>query len=106
MQAVLQFTASQKDDLSHLRRIFHGKLGQLARQRTDILQRMSNSELSLRNIEDIRDGGRHTQLEELAVQLRQNGMEDYRTHVQCTAIMYDGVSTPLSPCLTISLSIC
>ena len=62
---------------------------------------MSNSELSLRNIEDLRDGDRHTQLEELAVQLRQNGMEDYRTHVQCTAIMYDGVSIYISLCLSI-----
>lgn len=48
---------------------------------------MSSDELAV-----LRDGERHTLLEQVSSQLRQNGMEDYRTHVQYTEVMYDGVS--------------
>ena len=91
VQAALQLTASQKDDLMHLRRLFYGKVAQIARQRRDILKRMASSELDL-----MRKNNKNLELEELTTQLRQNGMEDYRTHIQCTAVMYDGVR--LLPC--------
>lgn len=90
VQAVLQYTSSQKADLLFLRRLFFGKVGQLARQRKDILQRMSNIEA-----EQMRDGERHEKLNELSAELRENGREDYRTHVQFTAVMHEGVR-PLS----------
>lgn len=87
VQAALQFTASQTDDLMHLRRIYHGKVAQLDRQRKDILEQMSNAELDL-----MRQDIRNKQLEELMDALRQNSMEVYRTHLQYVAVMYDGVS--------------
>ena len=83
---MLQHTASQKEDLLFLRRAFFGKLVQLARQRRDILQRMSSSELT-----SLRDGERRALLPKLSSQLKQNGLEDYRTHIQYTEIMFDGV---------------
>lgn len=84
-QAALQFTASQTGDLMYLRRIYHGKVAQLDRQRKDILEQMSNAELMRQDI-------RNKQLEELIDALRQNSMEVYRTHLQYVAVMYDGVS--------------
>lgn len=87
VQAVLQHTASQKADLLFLRRLFFGKIGQLARQRRDILQCMSNLESEPRGT-----GKRHDTLNELTMQLQENGREDYRTHVQLTGAMHEGVS--------------
>ena len=86
-QAALQFTASQTGDLMYLRRIYHGKVAQLDRQRKGILEQMSNAELEL-----MRQDIRNKQLEELMDALRQNSMAVYRTHLQYVAVMYDGVS--------------
>ena len=86
-QAALQLTAHQKDDLMHLRRVYHAKVAQLDRQRRDILEQMSNAELDLKR-QDIRN----KQLDELMCALRQNSMEVYRTHLQYVAVIYDGVS--------------
>lgn len=93
LQAVLQHTANQKADLLFLRRCFFGKMGQLAHQRKDILLRMANIDA-----EQLRDGQRHEKLGELSTQLRENGREDYRCHIQLTAIMYEGVSLLLLCC--------
>lgn len=87
LQVVLQHTASQKADLLFLRRRFFGKIKQLASQRSSLMQRMSNIEA-----EHLRDGERHEKLAELSAQLKQNGQEDYRTHIHFTAVMYEGVS--------------
>ena len=87
VQAALQLTASQREDLLHLRRAYFGKVGQLARRRQAILEHMADSELDLPS-----NSSRHRQLEELAEQLRHCGMEQYRTHIQLHAIMYEGVS--------------
>ena len=40
VQEVINFTDSQQQDMLHLRRLFYGKLGQLARERASILQQV------------------------------------------------------------------
>ena len=40
MQVALQYTEAQEQDLLHLRRLFYGKLGQLARERALLLSKM------------------------------------------------------------------
>ena len=40
MQVALQYTEAQEQDLLHLRRLFYGKLGQLARERAALLSKM------------------------------------------------------------------
>lgn len=40
MQVALKFTDAQEQDLMHLRRLFYGKLGQLARERAALLKKM------------------------------------------------------------------
>ena len=86
MQASLQFTPDQKQDLLHLRRLFLAKVGQLARQRQAILERIANSEGNLPG-----SSGRDTQLED-AAQLRQNGIEECQIHLQFVGAMVDGVT--------------
>ena len=39
-QVALQYTEAQEQDLLHLRRLFYGKLGQLARERAALLSKM------------------------------------------------------------------
>jgi len=46
LQAILRFTDSQQQDMLHLRRLFYGKLGQLARERASILQQVDAAEPS------------------------------------------------------------
>ena len=40
MQVALKYTEAQEQDLLHLRRLFYGKLGQLARERAALLSKM------------------------------------------------------------------
>ena len=40
LQVALKFTEAQEQDLMHLRRLFYGKLGQLARERAALLKKM------------------------------------------------------------------
>ena len=86
MQASLQFTPDQKQDLLHLRRLFLAKVGQLARQRQALLERIANSEGNLPG-----SSGRVTQSED-AAQLRQNGIEECQIHLQFVGAMVDGVT--------------
>lgn len=40
MQVALKYTEAQEQDLMHLRRLFYGKLGQLARDRAALLKKL------------------------------------------------------------------
>ena len=43
LQETLKYTEAQEQDLLHLRRIFYGKLGQLARERAAVMSKMPSS---------------------------------------------------------------
>ena len=43
MQAFMQYSQQQEQDILHLRRLFYSKLGQLSRQRADLLDQLTQA---------------------------------------------------------------
>lgn len=116
VQEVLGFTDSQQQDMLYLRRLFYGKLGQLARERASILQQVDAAEpcgqpsqpmpfnLGFRHTAD-----KLTETQELADQLCANRAEESRTYMYCVVCLYRCVSlsyTVLSVLFTTHCSQC
>ncbi len=101
VQEVLNFTDSQQQDMLHLRRLFYGKLGQLARERASILQQVDAAEPSGQPFQPMpfNLGFRHTadkltETKELADQLCANRAEESRTYMYSIVCLYRCVSLP------------
>jgi len=99
LQAILRFTDSQQQDMLHLRRLFYGKLGQLARERASILQQVDAAEPSGQPSQPMpfNLGFRHTadkltETKKLADQLCANRAEESRTYMYCVVCLYRCVS--------------
>lgn len=99
---VLGFTDSQQQDMLYLRRLFYGKLGQLARERASILQQVDAAEpcgqpsqpmpfnLGFRHTAD-----KLTETQELADQLCANRAEESRTYMYCVVCLYRCIQSSL-----------
>ena len=95
LQEILNFTDNQQQDMLHLRRLFYGKLGQLARERASILQQVDAAEppgqpsqpmpfnLGFRHTAD-----KLTETNELADQLCANRAEESQTYMYSIVCLY------------------
>ncbi len=71
----------------HLRRIFYGRLGQLLRERKQLLSKVSGDSSDLyRTIEAVPEST------DIAPQLRDNGLAEYRAYCQFASAFFRGVS--------------
>ena len=74
--------------MMYLRRLFFGKMGQLARERKNMIAKLPTDPMSMRLCHA---SDKLTEMERLAEQLRANGAEEYRTYVQLSSAFYRGV---------------
>lgn len=83
----MELSEAQIQDLLHLRRLFCGKIGQLARSRKALMSQLPSESIGASHASDKLD-----QVTTLAEQLRANGSEEYRTYMQYASTFYRGVS--------------
>lgn len=116
----MKFTEAQEQDLMHLRRLFYGKLGQLARERAALLKKMPAAVKEGENREPLsfHSGFRHTadQLaltKEVADQLCANHAEESLVYMgygfclfRCVSskCMFTSEGAPCLRCLRDSLT--
>lgn len=86
LQNTVELSEEQIQDLLHLRRLFCGKIGQLARARRSLLSQLPSESIGMSHASDKLD-----QVTSLAEQLRVNGSEEYRTYMQFASTFYRGV---------------
>ena len=78
----------------HLRRIFYGRLGQLLRERKQLLSQLSGDSSDLyRTIEVVPEST------DIAPRLRDNGLAEYRAYCQFASAFFRGVSLLCVPVL-------
>jgi len=96
MQATMQHSDPQIQDLFYLRQLFYGKLGQLARERTSLLSNMTCYKIDDSHISD-----KVAQLTQWSEQLRENAAEEHQSYKQFSSAFYRGVrlSFPCKPCM-------
>jgi hypothetical protein len=93
-QAAIDLTEPQQLDLMHLRRIFYGRLGQLLRERKQLLSKLSGDTSDLyRTIEAVPESA------DIAPRLRENGLAEYRAYCQFASAFFRGVSLLYVPVL-------
>ncbi|KAL0022359.1 hypothetical protein WJX77_003948 [Trebouxia sp. C0004] len=81
----------------HLRRICCGRLGQLLRERKQLLSKLSGDTSDLyRTIEAVSESTY------IAPQLRQNGLAEYRAYCQFASAFFRGVSLLCAPVLSLN----
>lgn len=96
-QAAIDLTEPQQLDLMHLRRIFYGRLGQLLRERKQLLSKLSGDTSDLyRTIEAVPEST------DIAPQLRDNGLAEYRVYCQFASAFFRGVSLLYVPVLLLN----
>jgi len=101
MQATMQHSDPQIQDLLYLRQLFYGKLGQLARERTALLSHMTCYKIDESHVSD-----KVTQLTQWSEQLRENAAEEHQSYKQFSSAFYRGVrlSFPCKPCTLLQMS--
>ena len=87
LQASMQHTDRQMEDIMHLRKLFYHKLGQLARERKELLTSMSQCRVDMNHVSD-----KFASMTKWSDQLRENALEEYRVYLQNGCIFYRGVS--------------
>lgn len=94
LQASMQHTDCQMQDILYLRQLFYHKLGQLARQRRALLTSMSQCKIDMSHVSE-----KFSAMSKWSYQLRENGFEEYRAYLQYAYIFYRGVGRALLQCL-------
>ena len=114
MQAALQYTEAQEQDLLHLRRLFYGKLGQLARERAALLRKMpaacnvpENNEPISFHLGYCHVADQFALTKEVSDQLCANHAEEssvYMSHGFCLfrCVSHAGISRPQTQTYTVS----
>ena len=96
MQAALNYTDSQQQDVLHLRRLFYGKRGQLARERAAILEQLPAAckpaqsqpfHLDIRNT-----AAKLAEATQFADQLSANRLQETQAFMSCGLCLYRCVS--------------
>lgn len=83
-QAAIDLSEAQQLDLMHLRRIFYGRLGQLLRERKQLLSQVAGDTSDVyRALEAVP--------EFKAQHLRDNGLAEYRAYCQFASAFFRGV---------------
>ena len=83
---MLQYTDNQVRDLLRLRRFLYCKLGQLARQRRAVLNKMTWT-----HVDSCHPSDKLSKLSEWATQLQENGSAEYRTYMIWSIAIFRGV---------------
>jgi len=96
MQATMDYSESQQQDMLHLRRLFYGKLGQLSRVRAAIMAHMpaavkNDADLPF-NLDIKSTANKFTETKEWADQLCANRAEESRAYLYCAVCLLRGVS--------------
>ena len=96
MQATMDYSESQQQDMLHLRRLFYGRLGQLSRVRAAIMIHMPaavNHDAVLPFNLDMKSAAdKSTETKEWAEQLCANRAEESRAYLYCAVCLLRGVS--------------
>ena len=82
----MQYTEAQMQDMMYIRHLFYYKIGQLARERKALLENMHQAQVSLCHASD-----KLSQMTRWSDQLRENGAEEYRCHMQFIIAVFRGV---------------
>ena len=82
----MQYTEAQMQDMMYIRHLFYYKVGQLARERNALLDKMHQAKVSLCHAAD-----KLTHVTNWSDQLRENGAEEYRVHMQFVTAVFRGV---------------
>ena len=99
LQAAMQYTESQIQDLLHLRRLFIHRIGQLARERKTLLDGMAQCKTNMSQVCD-----KVCEVSKWSDLLRENGDEEHRSYMQIITASCRGVSLllksmPIRRCL-------
>ncbi len=94
LQAAMQFTEAQQQDLMLLRRLFYGKLGVLARERKECLKRMPFGAATTAH----EVNSRLAEVVTIAQELHDITAAEFQTKLQFTSAYRRGVRTLLSLC--------
>ena len=96
-QELLSYTEQQQADMMHMRRLFYGKLGQLQRQRADLLSDMGDETKTNHprqfNIDFKHTAARVAETQEFANKLCANRAEENRAYIYCGVSLFVCVST-------------
>ncbi len=96
MQATMDYSESQQQDMLHLRRLFYGRLGQLSRVRAAIMTRMpaavNHDAVPPFNLDMKSAADKLTETKEWAEQLCANRAEESRAYLYCAVCLLRGVS--------------
>ncbi len=92
LQAAMQFTEAQQQDLMLLRRLFYGKLGVLARERKECLKRMPFGAAATGH----EVNGRLAEVVTIAQELHDITAAEFQTKLQFTSAYRRGVRTFLA----------
>ena len=87
LQAAMQYTESQIQDLLHLRRLFIQRIGQLARERKSLLDNMAQCKTNMGHVCD-----KVCEVSKWSELLRENGDEEHRSYMQIITASCRGVS--------------
>ena len=90
LQSAVNLSEAQVHDLLHLRQCFWGKIGQLERSHQQIISRLSSGTAGSPHVSD-----KLAEVTSLTEQLRANGSEEYRTHMQLASALFRGVRLPV-----------
>ena len=90
LQAAMQYTEAQQQDLMLLRRLFYGKLGVLARERKECLRRVPLGAA----MTDHEVNSRLAEVVATAQELRDITAAEFQTKLQFTSAYRRGVSLP------------
>lgn len=95
--SILDYSEQQISDMLHLRRLFHGKLGQLARERNDLLSRMADetsvSPLRRFDIDFKNIAARLAETQDLSKRLCANRAEENCALIYCGIGLYLCIQT-------------
>ena len=99
MQEALKYTESQQQDILHLRRLFYSKLGQLARQRAALLQKVPGAGSELVHYKPVtfnhgyqHVAGKLVETTEVTEQLCANRYEESQVYMYCGFCLFRCVS--------------
>ena len=103
VQAAMNYSETQKQDILHLRRLFYGKLGQLSRARAAIMEQVpaevQPSPVPPFNLDIKSTANKLAETKDWADQLCANRVEESRAYLFCTICLSRGVSLVTITCV-------
>ena len=89
LQEAMQLTEAQLQDALYVRQLFCHRMGQLARQRKMLIDKMSQIQVDMCHVSD-----KLTEMTKWSEQLKEVGASEYRSYMQLVSAFIRGVSLP------------